>query len=370
MGAPLVALGVDNTPINALGSFSEGRQAAAQDENNTLKNAQATIEMIGSGAAYALPNGPDGEVDPAKYNEVLDGLGSMGLNVDKFRGNPNFAKVALQASITATQRLQQANNERDYQHTIEEFKHTLDQDALSNQRADRALDITQQNSDSLAASRTGTGGTGIEGDIPTQIAGAIMRGEQVDTTGLYKYGPGVRAILAKNGFDMAQQKLDYEATKKRLGSLNSTQQVRLEQATAMVEESLPLVEDLADQWNAGGFPSLNSAQLRLALEGALGPEANSIATRLKAQIDDVASELGTVYKGGNSSTDESLKLAKSQLDAEWSEATLRDAIAQIKMNIRYRKNSIAQSRQTVGTTGDAFDAGGGNDNDPMGLRGK
>lgn len=353
----LVALGVDNTPINALGSFAEGQQAAQVAQNNTLKNAQATLENVGGAAMYALNGDPNGEVDPAKYTEVMDSLGKLGIDVTPYRDNPNFAKIAANASITALDRLKQANNERDYQHTMDEWQHTLSQDTLSNQRADRSLDILSQNADTRAATANATS---ADGDIPSQIADAIVRGEQPPTTtGLYKYGAAVRAKLAGQGYDLAAAQLDFEATKKHYASMNSTQQLRLEQATSMVEQSLPKVEELADAWNAGGFPTLNSAQLTLALEGALGPEANSIATQLKAQIDDVTSELGTVYKGGNSSTDESLKLAKSQLSADWSEQTLRDAIALIKTNIQYRKNSIAQAKVS-GVDNSRYDPNQGN----------
>lgn len=354
----LVALGVNNQPVNALGSFAEGQQAGQVAQNNTFKNAQAAMETIGSGAMYALNGDPNGEVDPAKYTEVMDSFEKLGVDVSKYRDNPNFAKIAANATITAMDRLKLAQSDRDYQHTLDEWQHTLSQDTLQNQRADRSLDIMSQNADTRSAA---AGATGVDGDIPSQIADAIVRGEQPPTTtGLYKYGAAVRAKLASQGYDLAAAQLDFDATKKHYASMNSTQQLRLEQATAMVEQSLPMVESLADQWNAGGFPTLNSAQLTLALEGALGPEANSIATQLKAQIDDVTSELGTVYKGGNSSTDESLKLAKSQLSADWSEQTLRDAIALIKTNIQYRKNSIAQAK-VAGVDSSRYDAnqGGG-----------
>lgn len=355
----LVALGVDNTPVNALGSFGEGEQAGAVAGQNKLKQAEDTIHMVGSGAMYALNGDINGEVDPAKYHEVLDTFDKLGVDTSQFRDNPNFAKVAAHASVGALNELQQANNEREYQLTIDKWHNELTQQGVENDFRQQGLDITKQNSDSLAASRTGAG----EDPMATQIGDAIIRGEQAPTTtGLYKHGAAVRAYLASQGYDMAAAALDYDATKKHLASMNSTQQLRLEQATSMVEQSLPKVEELADAWNAGGFPTLNSAQLTLALQGALGPEANSIATQLKAQIDDVTSELGTVYKGGNSSTDESLKLAHSQLNAEWSEQTLRDAIALIKTNIQYRKNSIAQAK-VAGVSNSRYDANQGDGGD-------
>jgi hypothetical protein len=65
-----------------------------------------------------------------------------------------------------------------------------------------------------------------------------------------------------------------------------------------------------------------------------------LQTALDAQIGDITSELSTVYKGGNSSTDESLRLAAKNLESDWSWKTMTDAVAQIRQNLKYRKNSM------------------------------
>ncbi len=70
-------------------------------------------------------------------------------------------------------------------------------------------------------------------------------------------------------------------------------------------------------------------------------------------IADMTSELGTVYKGGNASTDESLRLAGQNLQADWSAQTLLDNIKQIKQQIVYRKNSMKVLTQ--GTPGNRYD---------------
>jgi hypothetical protein len=90
----------------------------------------------------------------------------------------------------------------------------------------------------------------------------------------------------------------------------------------------------------GKLVPLNDVELKLAASGAYGEKAASVATRLQGQINDVVSELATVYKGGNSSTDEGLKLAASNLKAGWSRKVLLDNLDQVDQNLRYRENAI------------------------------
>ncbi len=144
----------------------------------------------------------------------------------------------------------------------------------------------------------------------------------------------------RQGVNLVKLNEDWSATQKYLGTLNGAQQVRLRQAVNFTKESLPLVEDLAKEWDAGRFPLLNAANLKLAKNGAFGQKAASVATKLDAQIADLTSELGTVYKGGNSSTDESLALAAKNLSSNWSKQTLLDNITQIRKNMAIRENSI------------------------------
>lgn len=173
------------------------------------------------------------------------------------------------------------------------------------------------------------------------IAQAIENGHQPPvTTGLYGKTAAVRAQLEKDGYDYTKANQDWTATQKLLATLNGAQQTRLRQAVNQVGDSLGLVQSLADQWDAGGFPILNKTTLLAAKNGVLGADAQSLATRLDAEIADITSELGTVYKGGNSSTDESLKLAAQNLSSSWSKKTFDDAVALAKQNIQIRKNSL------------------------------
>lgn len=193
-----------------------------------------------------------------------------------------------------------------------------------------------------------------EADNVSAISDAIINGDQPPvTTGLYHYGPLVKADMAKKGFNFTKQNEDWTATQKRMSVMNSSKQLSLVSAVNQVDETLPLIEQLTTQWQGSGFKPLNKANLELARQGVLGQEAQSLATRLSSAIADITSELGTVYKGGNASTDESLRLAAENLQADWSAETMLDNIKQIKQQLVYRKNSM--KLLTQGTPGNRYD---------------
>jgi hypothetical protein len=50
--------------------------------------------------------------------------------------------------------------------------------------------------------------------------------------------------------------------------------------------------------------------------------------------------MGTVYKGGNNSTDESLKLAAKNLSEDWNDQTFNDALKRIRESLGYAENSL------------------------------
>ena len=189
--------------------------------------------------------------------------------------------------------------------------------------------------------QTATGGSPI--DQAKEIGDAIMRGEQppiISGFGMAKIAGPLKSYLAKQGYNLKNAELDYRATEKHLATLNGTQQTKLRQAVTFASDSLSLVENLAKEWEGGGFPLLNKARLAAAKSGALGTKAQEIATQLETQISDLTSELGTVYKGGNSSTDESLKLAAKNLSADWSVPQLLSNVKLIRQNLTIRTNSI------------------------------
>lgn len=177
---------------------------------------------------------------------------------------------------------------------------------------------------------------------PKAIAEAVQRGDLPPDLNQYsRYAKDqIASELAKMGFNLSQATTDWRATQKHIASLNSTQQLRLNQAVDALPEMLDTVEDLAKQWKAGRFPLLNRGNLALAKNGVYGKAAASIATQLESQIADVTGELGQVIMGGNSPTDHALELASKNLSGNWEEGVLLDAVARARKNVGIRRNSI------------------------------
>lgn len=165
--------------------------------------------------------------------------------------------------------------------------------------------------------------------IPPEIP---ARGSRVYTA--------LMAEAHRQGFDLARANQDWKATQKYLATLNGAQQTRLRQAVAFTSDALPLIRELVTEWDSYGIPVLSKKNLDAAAAGTYGNKAQSLARRLKAQIADLTSELGTVYKGGNSSTDESLKLAAENLQGDWSKRAALDALTQIDKNLEMRRGSM------------------------------
>ncbi len=193
----------------------------------------------------------------------------------------------------------------------------------------------------LAQGPTSAGPSGGKSDVQETVAGMIDGSLPPVLPGrATKEYNAIMAESHRQKFDLAKAAQDWTATSKYLGTLNGAQQTRLRQATEQVAETVPLVRTLVTEWDSSGIPYLSAANLAAAKKGAYGNKAQSLANRLDAQIADMTSELGTVYKGGNSSTDESLRLAARNLQGEWSRKAALDALDQIEQNIKYRRNSM------------------------------
>jgi hypothetical protein len=205
-------------------------------------------------------------------------------------------------------------------------------------RQQTALEEHQKSLDETARIAAGEGATNVsdavagmkEGTLPPILPGRATK----DYVKLL-------SEARRQGYDLAGAATDWTATQKHIASLNSTQQLRLNEAIGQLPELLDTVESLGKQWKANAkLPILNKANILLAKNGAMGPEAASIANRLSTQIADVTADLGTVYMGGNSPTDHALKLAGTALNENWDEKVLTDMVNQARQNVRIRQNSI------------------------------
>lgn len=222
-------------------------------------------------------------------------------------------------------------------------------------------------------------GGGLFGSSPMQsqtddIVEAIITGFQPpDLKGLYRFGGPVRAGLARRGYDYTKANLDWQAMQRWVANANSTKQIQLKQSANTAYESLDVVDELNSSLSRlvprGSVRAFNRATLTAAMNGAFGKEAQNAATQLRAQITDIVSELGNVYMGGNSPTDEALKLAAKNLSADWSLNQLRSATDLARRNLRIRLNSIRTVRpmSTGGEVGQEMSGAGGAATAPTGT---
>ncbi len=194
--------------------------------------------------------------------------------------------------------------------------------------------------------KAASAGAGVDTNDAGAIADAIISGDQPPLlTGLYRMAGPVRASLAKKGFDLSTATRDWTAIQRHLSTLNGAQQERLRQAISTASDSLDVLDDLYKQWQqvgpASGFKVFNRAALAAAKQ--VPGQTGAVAQALETQIADLTSELGTVYKGGNGSTDESLGLAAKNLSGDWNQETWDKAMKLAHTNVRIRKNSILNS---------------------------
>lgn len=196
----------------------------------------------------------------------------------------------------------------------------------------------------------------------TEIAQGIMDGTQPpDMKGLYRYGAQVRAILHENHYDYLSATRDWQNLQKYYSTLNGATQMRMRQATEFVSQTLPTVRQLYQDWRATGLPTGFKDYNKVALIAAtkLPGEAGVKAQLLLTQLNDLTSEVGTMYKGGNSSTDETLRLAGENLKGEWNPDTFNAALGQLENNVRIRKNSMNSIAPAGVTPGSPYLAPGG-----------
>jgi hypothetical protein len=126
----MMALGVQSPNIDALGSFREGVAGAAGMDQAKKQAAEKSLQMIGAASMHALGGDINGQADPQRYDEGLNMLSDMGIDVEKFRGKPHLANAAARASVSTMQQLALAQDDRQFEFLMEKFQH----DVMNDQR--------------------------------------------------------------------------------------------------------------------------------------------------------------------------------------------------------------------------------------------
>lgn len=186
-----------------------------------------------------------------------------------------------------------------------------------------------------------------------QAAKAIYEGRQPPDLKNQRYAAGVRQELDRAGFDLVEAQNQWTAMQRNLAAVNSTQQTRLRQAIGSAPHMLDNIETLFKEWESLGMATRYKVVNRATLSAAknTGGREGEVAQALEANIADLVSDLATIYQGGNTPTEHSMKLALENLSANWNPGQFREAIKQVRNNINYRRAAMDASGP-VGTGGE------------------
>lgn len=182
---------------------------------------------------------------------------------------------------------------------------------------------------------------------------------QADSIGVWIYGKRsalkpeqqdniAKQLLAwKTPTDISKTTQDFAATQAYTKTLNGSALTKLRSAINFTSDSLWLIDSLnkeaEDKLKRSWITNFAKVQKSAALQWLYWQEVKSVFTRLDSQIWDLVSELATVYKWGNSSTDASLKQADKMLSSDWDYQTLKDNVELVRKNLEIRKQSLNET---------------------------
>lgn len=192
------------------------------------------------------------------------------------------------------------------------------------------------------------------------IADAIISGQQPpDLTGMYGLAPKVRKAMAEKGFDLTKASTDWTATKTYVKNLNSTQQVRLNQALDSVNQGIDPLRQLSGEFERTNFQpanyliqgaKLNGVGLDPAKAKKLNQSQMQVAAKYVTQLNLMRDELAQSFSGGYAPTESAFKLADGVLNPLYGDTPLNASLDQVKFNLGVRKSAITGG-SPMGLTG-------------------
>ena len=205
---------------------------------------------------------------------------------------------------------------------------------------------------SVSTGSTGSAGATSQDDIKSAVEGVFKGTLPPERLASWRDVTRVNAEIQrqseKTGMNYPNMLLEWDATKKFVQNAQSNQQIRLRQAINFAQQSTKDLKELSQEFKRTDFPLANKAQLMLAMNGAYGQDVAKKATIFNQQLTDIVADLGNVYMGGNSPTDEGLKLAKQNLQSNWSVDQLDAAIDNVDKLLTFRSNSIKNAAPMYG----------------------
>lgn len=140
----MMALGVRNEPIDALGSFQKGQQSQMAANRFNRQEAEAALQTIGSMAMGVMGGSLDGKPNPERWEQALNLLESKGMDVGQYRGRADLAPIIARGSLSTMQQLQNARSDQEMELAMRRFDETVRQNAISNSMARERLDLEQR----------------------------------------------------------------------------------------------------------------------------------------------------------------------------------------------------------------------------------
>src|SRR5690349_21601034 len=112
---------------DVMNAFSQGQQQAAGIQAAKRQNAEKILQTIGSVAIGAMGGKIDGPVDPERFDQGLEILSGVGIDVSKYKGRPELAPIAARASMDALKQVQIAQSDEELQVTLQKFEQQMEQ---------------------------------------------------------------------------------------------------------------------------------------------------------------------------------------------------------------------------------------------------
>jgi len=125
MSNSLVALQAQAPDV--MNSFNAGQKQALGVQREKREAAQQALESVGAVALGAMGGDINGQADPQKFEQGLDMLEGMGMDVGRFRGRPDAAPVAARASMSALQQLKMVQDDKQLEFLMQKFDADLAQ---------------------------------------------------------------------------------------------------------------------------------------------------------------------------------------------------------------------------------------------------
>jgi hypothetical protein len=194
----------------------------------------------------------------------------------------------------------------------------------------------------------------------SRIATAIREGRQPPTTtGLYRNAKAVRADLEREGFNLSEANLQWQAAQTQVHSLNAPQMVRYAGLAKSVLNTIDEVKGLAVQMDNSGVPLANKAKIAAYIQTSGNTEGGQLAAKYVAAVNTLKEEFTNLAQGGYAPTEAAWTLANQQVNADYGVKELNSSLTEVQRLLRYRLQGIPNF-QTLGPGGtNRYVPGGG-----------